>query len=266
MAHAPHHAPTLDRDEVARFARLSGEWWDERGSFRQLHRINPVRLAYIRDQLCQRFGRDAKQAASLSGLSVLDIGCGGGLVCEPLARLGARATGIDPAAENIAAAKAHASAAGLDVAYEVATAEELAARGQSYDVVLLLEVVEHVPDVPVFIKTAAPLVKPGGMMILSTLNRTLKAYALAIVGAELILTLAPRRHAPMAAFCEARRASLGALRRRPHARRHRGPHLRPILRRVAPRIGHRRELFRRRHATDIDTSAFGPASQLRLGS
>jgi 2-polyprenyl-6-hydroxyphenyl methylase / 3-demethylubiquinone-9 3-methyltransferase len=191
MAHAPHHAPTLDRDEVARFARLSGEWWDERGSFRQLHRINPVRLAYIRDQLCQRFGRDAKQAASLSGLGVLDIGCGGGLVCEPLARLGARATGIDPAAENIAAAKAHASAAGLDIAYEVATAEELAARGQSYDVVLLLEVVEHVPDVPVFIKTAAPLVKPGGMMILSTLNRTLKAYALAIVGAELILRWLP---------------------------------------------------------------------------
>jgi 2-polyprenyl-6-hydroxyphenyl methylase / 3-demethylubiquinone-9 3-methyltransferase len=191
MAHAPHHTQTLDRDEVVRFARLSGEWWDERGSFRQLHRINPVRLAYIRDQLCQRFGRDAKQAANLSGLSVLDIGCGGGLVCEPLARLGARVTGIDPAAENIAAAKAHASAAGLNIAYEVATAEELAARGRRYDVVLLLEVVEHVPDVPAFIKTVAPLVKPGGMMILSTLNRTLKAYALAIVGAELILRWLP---------------------------------------------------------------------------
>jgi len=191
MAHAPHHTQTLDRDEVVRFARLSGEWWDERGSFRQLHRINPVRLAYIRDQLCQRFGRDAKQAANLSGLSMLDIGCGGGLVCEPLARLGARVTGIDPAAENIAAAKAHASAAGLNIAYEVATAEELAARGRRYDVVLLLEVVEHVPDVPAFIKTVAPLVKPGGMMILSTLNRTLKAYALAIVGAELILRWLP---------------------------------------------------------------------------
>jgi 2-polyprenyl-6-hydroxyphenyl methylase / 3-demethylubiquinone-9 3-methyltransferase len=191
MAHAPHHTQTLDRDEVVRFARLSGEWWDERGSFRQLHRINPVRLAYIRDQLCQRFGCDAKQAANLSGLSVLDIGCGGGLVCEPLARLGARVTGIDPAAENIAAAKAHASAAGLNIAYEVATAEELAARGRRYDVVLLLEVVEHVPDVPAFIKTVAPLVKPGGMMILSTLNRTLKAYALAIVGAELILRWLP---------------------------------------------------------------------------
>jgi 2-polyprenyl-6-hydroxyphenyl methylase / 3-demethylubiquinone-9 3-methyltransferase len=191
MAHAPHDAPTLDRDEVARFARLSGEWWDERGPFRQLHRINPVRLTYIGDQLCRRFGRNAKEAASLFGLSVLDIGCGGGLVCEPLARLGARVTGIDPAAENIAAAKAHASAAGLNIAYEVATTEELAARGQRYDAVLLLEVVEHVPDAPAFIKTVAPLVKPGGMMMLSTLNRTLKAYALAIVGAELILRWLP---------------------------------------------------------------------------
>lgn len=190
MTAAPH-SPTLDPDEVARFARLSGEWWDERGPFRQLHRINPVRLTYIRDQFCQRFGRNAKQAASLAGLSVLDIGCGGGLVCEPLARLGARVTGIDPAAENIAAANAHASAAGLDIAYEVATAEELAARGQNHDAVLLLEVVEHVPDMPAFIKTVAPLVKPSGAMILSTLNRTLKAYALAIVGAEFVLRWLP---------------------------------------------------------------------------
>jgi 2-polyprenyl-6-hydroxyphenyl methylase/3-demethylubiquinone-9 3-methyltransferase len=141
--------------------------------------------------LWQTFGRDAKQAGSLAGLSVLDIGCGGGLVCEPLARLGASVTGIDPAAENIAAAKAHASAGGLSIDYQVATAEELAARGQSYDAVLLLEVVEHVPDVPAFIKTVAPLVKPGGVIILSTLNRTLKAYALAIVGAEFILRWLP---------------------------------------------------------------------------
>jgi 2-polyprenyl-6-hydroxyphenyl methylase / 3-demethylubiquinone-9 3-methyltransferase len=184
-------ARTLDREDVARFARLAGEWWDERGPFRQLHRINPVRLTYIRDQICGRFGRDAKAAASLGSLSVLDIGCGGGLVCEPLARLGARVTGIDPAAENIEAAKAHASAGGLDISYEVATAEELAARGQGYDAVLLLEVVEHVPDVPAFIKSVAPLAKPGGVMILSTLNRTLKAYALAIVGAEYILRWLP---------------------------------------------------------------------------
>jgi 2-polyprenyl-6-hydroxyphenyl methylase / 3-demethylubiquinone-9 3-methyltransferase len=190
MAEAPQ-TPTLDREEVARFARLSGQWWDERGPFRQLHRINPVRLTYIRDQLCRRFGRNAKGPASLAGLSVLDIGCGGGLVCEPLARLGAHVMGIDPAAENIAAAKAHASAGGLDIAYEAATAEELAARGQSYDAVLLLEVVEHVPDVPTFLKGVAPLVRPGGVMILSTLNRTLKSFALAIVGAEFILRWLP---------------------------------------------------------------------------
>jgi 2-polyprenyl-6-hydroxyphenyl methylase / 3-demethylubiquinone-9 3-methyltransferase len=190
MAQAPQ-TPTLDREEVARFARLSGQWWDERGPFRQLHRINPVRLTYIRDQLCRRFGRDAKGPASLAGLSVLDIGCGGGLVCEPLARLGASVTGIDPAAENIAAAKAHASAGRLDITYEGTTTEELASRGQSYDAVLLLEVVEHVPDVPAFIKSVAPLVKPGGVMILSTLNRTLKSFALAIVGAEYILRWLP---------------------------------------------------------------------------
>ena len=191
MTHAPQKTQTLDRDEVARFARLAGDWWDERGPFMQLHRINPVRLTYIRDQLWQTFGRNSKQAGSLAGLSVLDIGCGGGLVCEPLARLGASVTGIDPAAENMAAAKAHASAAGLSIDYQVATAQELAVRGQSYDAVLLLEVVEHVPDVPAFIKTVAPLVKPGGVIILSTLNRTLKAYALAIVGAEFILRWLP---------------------------------------------------------------------------
>jgi 2-polyprenyl-6-hydroxyphenyl methylase/3-demethylubiquinone-9 3-methyltransferase len=191
MVQGAKTARTLDRDEVERFAKLAGEWWDERGPFRPLHRINPVRLTYIRDQLCRHFARDPKGPLSLAGLSVLDIGCGGGLVCEPLARLGAEVTGIDPAAENIEVAKAHASAQHLDIAYEAATAEELAARGLSYDAVLLLEVVEHVPDVPAFLKTVAKLVKPRGVMILSTLNRTLKAYALAIVGAEYILRWLP---------------------------------------------------------------------------
>jgi 2-polyprenyl-6-hydroxyphenyl methylase/3-demethylubiquinone-9 3-methyltransferase len=191
MARGPKSSLTLDQDEVARFARLGGEWWDPRGPFGQLHRINPVRLTYIRDQLCSSFGRDPKQASSLQGLSLLDIGCGGGLVCEPLARLGARVTGIDPGQETIEVAKAHASAAGLDIDYQMATAEELAGRGETFDAVLLLEVVEHVPDVPKFLKMVAPLVKPEGLMILSTLNRTLKAYALAIVGAELILHWLP---------------------------------------------------------------------------
>jgi 2-polyprenyl-6-hydroxyphenyl methylase / 3-demethylubiquinone-9 3-methyltransferase len=192
MAPAPDSSTTLDRDEVARFAKLAGEWWDANGPFRPLHRINPVRLTYIRDQLCRKFGRDKKAAASsLAGLSVLDIGCGGGLVAEPLARLGAEVTGIDPASENIAAAKAHAEGARLDIAYRAATAEALAAEGSAFDAVLLLEVIEHVPDVPLFLRSVAPLVKPGGVMILSTLNRTLKAYALAIIGAELILRWLP---------------------------------------------------------------------------
>jgi 2-polyprenyl-6-hydroxyphenyl methylase / 3-demethylubiquinone-9 3-methyltransferase len=191
MAPAPDSSTTLDAEEVARFARLAGEWWDANGPFKPLHRINPVRLTYIRDRLCRKFGRDKAAASSLAGLSVLDIGCGGGLVAEPLARLGADVTGIDPAPENIEAAKAHAKGARLDITYRSATAEELAASGESFDAVLLLEVIEHVPDVPLFLRSVAPLVKPGGVMILSTLNRTLKAYALAIIGAELILRWLP---------------------------------------------------------------------------
>jgi 2-polyprenyl-6-hydroxyphenyl methylase / 3-demethylubiquinone-9 3-methyltransferase len=191
MAPAPSGSATLDQDEIARFAKLAGDWWDEKGPFRPLHQINPTRLTYIRDRLCARFERDAKAPPSLSGLSVLDIGCGGGLVAEPLARLGAHVTGIDPARETIEAAKTHADGAGLEIAYEAATAESLSDAGRRFDAVLLLEVIEHVPDVPDFLKRIAPLVAPGGVMILSTLNRTLKAYALAIVGAEYILRWLP---------------------------------------------------------------------------
>jgi len=190
MASAEKSA-TIDRGEVDRFARLADQWWDAKGPFRPLHQINPTRLTYIRDQLCRAFGRDPKAPPSLSGLAVLDIGCGGGLVAEPLARLGAKVTGIDPAPETIAAAKAHAEGAGLKIDYRAATADELAGEGTQFDAVLLLEVVEHVPDVPAFLKRIAPLTKPGGIMILSTLNRTLKAYALAIVGAEYILRWLP---------------------------------------------------------------------------
>jgi len=182
---------TLDEGEVARFAELAGEWWNANGPFRPLHRINPTRLTYIRDQLCRKFGRDRKALRSLDGLTILDIGCGGGLVSEPLARLGAAVTGLDPAPENIEAAKTHARGARLKIDYRAATVEELAASGETFDAVLLLEVVEHVPDVPAFLKTVAALVKPGGLLIVSTINRTLKAYALAIIGAELILRWLP---------------------------------------------------------------------------
>lgn len=187
----PEARSTLDQEEVARFAKDAERWWDAKGPFAPLHRINPVRLSYIRDALCRRFDRDPKAGGSLAGLTVLDIGCGGGLVAEPLARLGASVTGIDPAPENIAAAKAHAEGARLKIDYRATTAEELAASGAAFDAVLLLEVVEHVPDVPAFLREVAPLVKPGGIMVLSTLNRTLKSYALAIVGAELILRWLP---------------------------------------------------------------------------
>jgi 2-polyprenyl-6-hydroxyphenyl methylase/3-demethylubiquinone-9 3-methyltransferase len=191
MAQASLDPSNLDREEIAKFAKQAGAWWDYDGPYKPLHRINPVRLTYIRDALCRRFGREPKAAASLKGLSVLDIGCGGGIVAEPLARLGAEMTGIDPAPENIEAAKAHAAGMRLSITYRATTAEELAASGAVFDAVLLLEVVEHVPDVPAFLKSVAPLVKPGGILVLSTLNRTLKAYALAIVGAELILRWLP---------------------------------------------------------------------------
>ncbi len=182
---------TLDTGEVAQFAALADEWWDETGPFKPLHQLNPTRLTYIRDRLCAQFGRDAKEPPCLEGLAILDIGCGGGLVSEPLTRLGATVTGIDPSAETIAAAKAHAEGAGLSIAYEATTAEAVVEQGRRFDAVLLLEVVEHVPDVPAFIARLAPLVAEDGVMILSTLNRTLKSYALAIVGAEYVLRWVP---------------------------------------------------------------------------
>jgi 2-polyprenyl-6-hydroxyphenyl methylase/3-demethylubiquinone-9 3-methyltransferase len=182
---------TLDRSEVAQFAELADEWWDETGPFKPLHQLNPTRLTYIRDRLCAHFARDAKEPPCLEGLTVLDIGCGGGLVSEPLTRLGAAVTGIDPSAETIAAAKAHAEGAGFSIAYEATTAEAVVEQGHRFDAVLLLEVVEHVPDVPAFLARLAPLVAEDGVMILSTLNRTLKSYALAIVGAEYVLRWVP---------------------------------------------------------------------------
>jgi 2-polyprenyl-6-hydroxyphenyl methylase/3-demethylubiquinone-9 3-methyltransferase len=183
---------SVDPQEVERFARLAARWWDPRGPMAPLHKLNPVRLAYIRDNTAEHFDRDAKKLGCLKGLRILDIGCGAGLLSEPLARLGAEMTGIDPAAENIAAARAHAAEAGVTVDYRDATAEDLAGAGEQFDVVLAMEVVEHVNDVPAFVSTCASLVKPGGLFFAATLNRTLKSFALAIVGAEYVLRWLPR--------------------------------------------------------------------------
>ena len=191
-ASSPLDAPTVDDAELARFAALAGEWWNPRGKMAPLHKFNPVRLGYIRDAACHRFGRDARRLDCLAGLRFLDIGCGGGILSEPLARLGAEMVGADPAAANIAAARLHAADEGLSVDYRATTAEALAAAGERFDVVLAMEVVEHVADVSLFVKLTAAMVKPGGLMIAATLNRTLKSFALAIVGAEYILRWLPR--------------------------------------------------------------------------
>jgi len=185
-------APTVDEAELARFAALASEWWNPRGKMAPLHKFNPVRLGYIRDAACRRFARDARQLDCLKELRILDIGCGGGLLSEPLARLGAEVVGADPAAANIEAARLHAAESGIAVDYRTTTAEALAEAGERFDVVLAMEVVEHVADVNLFVKLTGAMVKPGGLMIAATLNRTLKSFALAIVGAEYVLRWLPR--------------------------------------------------------------------------
>ena len=192
MDRQPTDAPTIDADEVARFSRLSGQWWDARGPWATLHKFNPVRLGYIRDRAAAHFDRDPTRLDSLAGLRILDIGCGGGVLSEPLARLGAAVVGADPAEANIAVAARHAAQSGLAIDYRCTTAEALAEAGEAFDVVLAMEVVEHVADAGLFIQVAAEMVKPGGLMFVATLNRTLKCFALAIVGAEYILGWIPR--------------------------------------------------------------------------
>ncbi|HEX5078812.1 MAG TPA: bifunctional 2-polyprenyl-6-hydroxyphenol methylase/3-demethylubiquinol 3-O-methyltransferase UbiG [Geminicoccaceae bacterium] len=183
---------SADRRELQRFAELAGDWWDETGPMAPLHKLNPVRLAYIRDRLCDHLGRDPKAPACLAGLAALDVGCGGGLLCEPLARLGATVTGVDLVPANLEAAREHARAAGLAPSYREVAAEELAAAGESFDLVCAMEVVEHVADAPGFLSTCATLVRPGGALVLATLNRTLRSFALGIVAAEYILGWLPR--------------------------------------------------------------------------
>jgi 2-polyprenyl-6-hydroxyphenyl methylase / 3-demethylubiquinone-9 3-methyltransferase len=183
---------SVDDTEVERFSRYGADWWDPRGPMAALHKFNPVRLAYIRDKAAERFAREPKKLDCLKGLRMLDIGCGGGILSEPLARLGAQMVGADPSKENIAVAIAHAQESGVAVDYRATTAEELAAAGERFDVVLAMEVVEHVVDVNAFVAICASMVKPGGLMIAATLNRTLKSFALAIVGAEYVLRWLPR--------------------------------------------------------------------------
>lgn len=185
-------ADTVDDDEVARFSRLSGEWWDAHGPMAALHKFNPVRLTYIRDRAGGHFHRDPSRLDSLAGLRILDIGCGGGILAEPLARLGAAMVGVDPSESNIDVARRHAAQSQLTIDYRNSSAEALAAASETFDVVLAMEVVEHVTDVNLFIDAAAALVKPGGLLFVATLNRTIKSFALAIVGAEYILRWLPR--------------------------------------------------------------------------
>jgi 2-polyprenyl-6-hydroxyphenyl methylase/3-demethylubiquinone-9 3-methyltransferase len=187
-----HARSTIDPGEVAQFSRLSGQWWDPRGPMAALHKFNPVRLGYIRDRAAAHFHHDAKRLDSLAGLRILDIGCGGGILSEPLARLGADVVGADPSERNIAVARDHAGRAGLPIDYRCTTAEALSAAGERFDVVLAMEVVEHVTDVGLFVALAAAMVKPGGLLFVATLNRTAKSFALAIVGAEYILRWLPR--------------------------------------------------------------------------
>jgi 2-polyprenyl-6-hydroxyphenyl methylase/3-demethylubiquinone-9 3-methyltransferase len=190
-AHIPH-ASTIDPAEVERFSRMADEWWDPTGKFAPLHRLNPVRLGYIRDRAAAHWRRDVLRGSPLQGLSLLDIGCGGGLICEPMARLGAQVTGIDAAERNVVTASLHAGRQDLAIDYRVATAEALAQSGAQFDIVLALEIVEHVADVDLFLQSCGQLVKPDGLLFLSTLNRTAKAWALAVVGAEYLLRWLPR--------------------------------------------------------------------------
>jgi len=185
-------ATTIDDAEIAKFTAMAEEWWNPQGKFKPLHKFNPVRLAYIRERAIAHFNREPAQRHPLEGLRVLDIGCGGGLLSEPMARLGARVTGADAAERNIRIAQLHADQSGLEIDYRATTAEALAAAGEQFDLVLNMEVVEHVENVPLYMKSCADLVAPGGLMVVATINRTARAFALAIVGAEYVLGWLPK--------------------------------------------------------------------------
>ena len=183
---------TVDPAEVAKFEAMAAEWWNPNGKFRPLHMLNPCRLDYITAQVAAEFGRDLRQPSPFAGLRILDIGCGGGLLSEPMARLGAEVVGADAAERNIPVARIHAEQMGLKIDYRHTTAEALAAAGETFDVVLNMEVVEHVADPQGFITTCRNLLRPGGLMVCSTLNRNPKSFALAIIGAEWVMRWLPK--------------------------------------------------------------------------
>ncbi len=185
-------ASTINEDEVAKFSAMAQEWWDPNGKFKPLHKFNPARLAYIRESILSHFELDGIKREPFKKISILDVGCGGGLLCEPMARLGAKITGIDASQKNISIAKAHANETGLKIDYKATTSETLVKSKKQFDIVLNMEVVEHVDNVPLYLKSCADLVKPGGLMFVSTLNRTAKSFALAIVGAEYVLNWLPK--------------------------------------------------------------------------
>jgi len=184
-------ATTVDEGEIERFSALAESWWDPEGPMKPLHRLTPTRMQYLSAQLCGHFGREAGPA-SLKGLRILDVGCGAGLVSEPLSRLGADVTGLDAARKNIEAARLHAEAGGLQISYHYGAAEDLAGEGHQYDAVMALEIIEHVADPALFTAAIARLVRPGGLAIFSTINRTPKAWAMTIAGAEYILQWLPK--------------------------------------------------------------------------
>ena len=183
---------TINQAEVDKFSAMAAEWWDPSGKFRPLHKFNPVRLTYIKEKVCEHFSRESIERHPFKGLRFLDIGCGGGLLAEPMSRLGAEMIGADASDVNIEIAKIHAEQSGVEIDYRATTAEALQEQGEQFDVVLNMEVVEHVSDVPLFMTACAQMVKPGGLMFVATINRTQKANALAIFMAENVLRWLPK--------------------------------------------------------------------------